>query len=84
MLCHGNVRVRLTKKLANRMDGVDVSPHRVGDILELPAAQARLLVAEEWAVDRERRRAANRVEVDRRHRSDVRAWANGDDNLESA
>ena len=42
MLCHGNVRVRLTKKLANRMDGVDVSPHRVGDILDLPVEQARL------------------------------------------
>ena len=83
MLCQELVRVRLTKKLANRMDGVDVSPHRVGDILDLPAAQARLLVAEEWAVDRERRRAASRVEVDRRQRSDVRAWTS-DDNFESA
>ena len=83
MLCQGMVRVRLTKKLADRMDGVDVSPHRVGDILELPAAQARLLVAEEWAVDRERRRAASRVEVDRRQRSDIRAWTS-DDNFDSA
>jgi hypothetical protein len=66
------------------MDGVDVSPHRVGDILDLPAEQARLLVAEEWAIDRERRRAANRVEVDRRHRSDGGSWAGGDDTLESA
>jgi hypothetical protein len=70
------------------MDGVDVSPHRVGDILDLPAEQARLLVAEEWAVDRERRRAAERraagrVAVDRRHPSNFRAWAS-DDSLESA
>ena len=84
MLYQGIVRVRLTKKLADRMDGVDVSPHRVGDILELPAAQARLLVAEEWAVDRERRRRANRVKVDRRQSSEIRGWAGKDDTLESA
>ena len=84
MLRDGIVKVRLTKKLANRMDGVDVSPHRVGDILDLPAEQARLLVAEEWAVDRERRRKANRVEVDRRNSSSVRAWSSGDDSFEPA
>jgi hypothetical protein len=53
------VRVRLTKKYANRIDGVDVSPHRVGDIVDLPTQEARLLLAEEWAVDRERRRKAS-------------------------
>jgi len=84
LLCHGNVRVRLTKKLANRMDGVDVSPHRVGDILDLPVEQARLLVAEDWATDRERRRAVNRVKVDRRQSSEIRGWAGKDDTLESA
>ena len=83
MLCHGIVRVRLTKKLANRLDGVDVSPNRVGDILDLPAEQARLLVAEDWATDRERRRAANRVKVDRRQSSEVRGWAGVNDTLES-
>jgi hypothetical protein len=69
------VRVRLTKKLANQIDGVDVSPHQVGDVLDLPPEQARLLLAEEWAIDGERRREANRVEVDRRRMGDPGSWS---------
>ena len=41
--------VRLKKKLANVMDGVDVSQVRAGDILNLPHAQGEMLIAEEWA-----------------------------------
>jgi len=63
------VRVRLTKKLANRIDGVDLCAHRVGDIMDLPPQEARLLLAEDWAVDRERRGESRRVEVDRRQHS---------------
>ena len=40
------VRVRLTKKLAECIDDVDLSRYRVGDILELPERDARLLIAE--------------------------------------
>jgi hypothetical protein len=50
------MKVRLTKKLAECIDGVELSDHRVGDILELPPTQARLLLAEEWAVPHSRTR----------------------------
>ena len=41
--------VRLTSKLANALDGVDVSKVRVGEVLELPDAKAAMLIAEKWA-----------------------------------
>ena len=44
------MKVRLVKKLANVMDGIDVSENCIGDVLDLPAEQARVLVAEEWAI----------------------------------
>jgi hypothetical protein len=42
--------IRLTKKLAAVMNGVDVSTVNVGDVLELPEAAARMMIDEEWAV----------------------------------
>jgi hypothetical protein len=50
------MKVRLTKKLAECIDGVELSNHRVGDILDLPPTDARLLLAEEWAVPYSRTR----------------------------
>jgi hypothetical protein len=44
------MRVRLTRKLADEIDGVDLSQRDVGDVFPLPDEQARLLVAEKWAV----------------------------------
>ena len=44
------MRVRLTRKLANMVDGMDLSGHDVGDVFELPARDARILIAEGWAV----------------------------------
>src|SRR5205814_3136507 len=41
--------VRLTKKLADVLDGVDVSAKRVGEVFELPSGEADLLIAEGWA-----------------------------------
>lgn len=41
--------VRLTRKYAERIDGVDLSEHQVGDRLPLAAREARLLIAEGWA-----------------------------------
>ena len=43
------IRIRLTKKLAAVMNGVDVSTLRVGDTIELPDAAAIMMIAEEWA-----------------------------------
>jgi hypothetical protein len=43
------MRVLLKRKLAECIDGVDLSGHKVGDVLELPSRKARLLMAEEWA-----------------------------------
>lgn len=37
------------KKLASVMDGVDVSHVRAGDIMQLPEADAELLISEGWA-----------------------------------
>jgi hypothetical protein len=43
------MQVRLTRKLAETIDGIDLSSHEVGDVFDLPAAEAQLLLAEEWA-----------------------------------
>ena len=44
------VRIRLIRKIAHHLDGVDVSSHAVGETFELPSAEAGLLVAEGWAI----------------------------------
>lgn len=44
------MKVRLIKKLAECLDGVDLSRHRVGDLLDLQNRQAELLIAEGWAI----------------------------------
>jgi len=44
------VRVRLIRKIAEHVDGVDVTGHAVGETFELTSAEAALLVAEGWAV----------------------------------
>jgi len=43
------VRVRLTRKLSERIDGVDLSGAREGDTLELSPRDALILIAEGWA-----------------------------------
>lgn len=42
--------VRLTRKFAEEIDGVDLSRSQVGDRLDLPARDARMLIAEGWAM----------------------------------
>ena len=44
------MKVRLTRKLAESIDGVDLGEWRVGDVFEVPASAARLLLAEGWAI----------------------------------
>jgi hypothetical protein len=43
------VCVRLIRKLAEKIDGVDLSRRSVGQIFSLPGREADLLVAERWA-----------------------------------
>lgn len=49
--------VRLTRKFAEAIDGVDLSRNQVGDLLDLSARDARMLIAEGWAAPCERSRA---------------------------
>jgi hypothetical protein len=41
--------IRLTRKYAECIDGVDLTDHRVGQIIDLPERDAALLIAESWA-----------------------------------
>jgi hypothetical protein len=41
--------VRLTVKLAEMVNGVDLSPYREGDVVELPERDCHMLIAERWA-----------------------------------
>jgi hypothetical protein len=43
------IPVRLTRKYADAINGVDLSEHDVGDRLPLPRRDAQLLIAEGWA-----------------------------------
>jgi hypothetical protein len=44
------VQVRLIRKLAECIDGVNLEGFTVGDVLDLPPRSARILIAEQWAV----------------------------------
>jgi len=43
------LQIRLTRKLANHLDGVDVTDVNEGDVIDLPRLEAQLLIAERWA-----------------------------------
>ena len=43
------LRVRLTRRLAECVDGIDLSERRVGDVLDLSPHDGELLIAEGWA-----------------------------------
>ena len=44
------MRVRLTRKYSDQIDGVDLQGCEVGDVLDLSLFEARILLAEGWAV----------------------------------
>jgi hypothetical protein len=46
----GTISVRLTKKLAEVVNGMDLSRAHIGDLLTLPLRDGQMLVAEGWAV----------------------------------
>jgi hypothetical protein len=52
------MKVRLTRKLADRIDGVELDGCRVGDVLDVPPHDARLLIAERWATPEDPRTPA--------------------------
>lgn len=62
------VRVRLTKKFAEMIDGVDLSRYMAGQMMRVPPADARLLIAEGWAepVLQRHKRSAYRSDSDER------------------
>jgi hypothetical protein len=43
------MQIRLTRKLADSIDGIDLSRRCVGDLIDLPEHHADLLIAEGWA-----------------------------------
>jgi hypothetical protein len=43
------MKIRLTKRFAERIDGVDLSQVHTGDVLDVPPKEARILVNEGWA-----------------------------------
>jgi hypothetical protein len=48
------MRLLLTRKFADEIDGVDLKTHQVGDVIDLPLPEGRLLIAEEWAIPERR------------------------------
>jgi hypothetical protein len=77
------MKVVLTRKLADSMDGIDVAAYRVGDVLDLSAAQAQLLVAERWATP-ERRRQRGAPPAAERRRPHAQADGESFDGMEQA
>jgi hypothetical protein len=43
------MQIRLTRKLADYLDGIDLSEYRAGDVISMSPWQMRLLIAEGWA-----------------------------------
>jgi len=44
------MKVRLVRKHANCIDGIDLEGREPGDLLDLSPADAQLIVAEQWAI----------------------------------
>ena len=43
------VKIRIIRKLAPVINGIDLTSHKVGDVIELPNATAMMLILEGWA-----------------------------------
>jgi hypothetical protein len=43
------MRIRLIRKFALRVNGIDLSNLKVGDVIDLPDHPAKILLAEQWA-----------------------------------
>jgi hypothetical protein len=51
------MKLILIRKLADVMDGVDVSDHQVGDVIDLAGRDADVLIAEGWVTEDRRTRS---------------------------
>lgn len=69
--------VQLTRKLANIVNGVDLSTRSVGDVFELPHGEAQFLLREGWATLVDRRGAPDR----RRKTSELKQAIDPDSNF---
>lgn len=79
------MKVRLIRKLADQLDGVNVSQKHVGDVLDLRPEQARALIAEGWATADERRRPfSSQAFGDRRRVRSASLADTADDDMERA
>jgi hypothetical protein len=61
-------KVRLTRKFADRLDGVDLSRAQAGEQIEVTQHEAELLIAEGWAVPADRIAIADDKPNQRRRR----------------
>ena len=59
------MRVRVIRKLADHVDGIDLTHCDVGDVIDLAEPEARAMVAERWAVPARRSSDARRFSVHR-------------------
>lgn len=55
------MHVRLNRKLAEKIDDIDLSNYEVGDVIDLPERKARMLVAEGWGVIERRSREGGSI-----------------------
>ena len=74
----------LTRKLADFLDGVDVSRLEVGDAMELPTHEADLLIAEGWVVRDRRTARGDAPAVERRRRAGASQPRTLEDHLNTA
>jgi hypothetical protein len=44
------MRIRLTRRLAEQLNGVDLSRHAVGDTMDLSSCSGDMLIKEGWAM----------------------------------
>jgi len=68
------MRVKLIRKFAECIDGVDLSGSIVGDMLDLPRRAAWLLKAEGWAISAEDDRKVPDPDQSSATREDQDAW----------
>lgn len=68
------MKVRLSRVLADYLDGIDVRNCREGDVIDLPPAEAQLLIAEEWAILERRTRDMPPPSGERRKQEKTQAY----------